>query len=89
MKTVRTILLILAIMATGAVFGLCSHRLMIQPPQAPEPVHVHISNITEIQEQLRDAGYYHGVIDGKWGPQTDRAYCDYYATKSFKKGSGL
>ena len=89
MKTVRTILLILAIMATGAVFGLCSHLLMIQPPQAPEPVHVHISNITEIQEQLRDAGYYHGAIDSKWGPQTDRAYCDYCAGKSFKKGSGL
>jgi len=85
MKTVRNILVVLAIMATGAIFGLFSHILMSRSP-VPDPVPVHISNIAEIQEQLRDAGYYPGPIDGKWGPQTDRAYCDYQAAEYFKKG---
>ena len=83
MKTVRNILVVLAIMQTGAIFGLLSHTLMSRHP-VREPVEVHISNITEIQEQLRDAGYYSGLIDGKWGPQTDRAYCDYQAAGYFK-----
>ena len=83
MKTVRNILVVLAIMLTGAIFGLLSHTLMSRSP-APEPVEMHISNIPEIQEQLRDAGYYSGLIDGKWGPQTDRAYCDYQAAEYFK-----
>ena len=81
MSTVRTILLGLAIIAA---VGLYCH---LSQPVAPEPSPVHISNITEIQEQLRDAGYYNGTIDGKWGPQTDRAYCDYCAAQYFKKGS--
>ena len=88
MKTVRTILLGMAIIAA---VGLYCHLSQLQ---APEPVvkeylTTHISNITEIQEQLRDAGYYNGEIDGKWGKLTDRAYCDWCAAQSFGKGSGL
>jgi len=81
MSTVRTILLGLAIIAA---VGLYCH---LSQPQAPEPAPVHISNITEIQEQLRDAGYYDGAIDGHWGPQTERAYCNWCASQYFTKGS--
>lgn len=83
MKTVRTILLGMAIIAAVGLY------CRLSQPQAPEPVSIHISNITEIQEQLRDAGYYNGPIDNKWGPKTDRAYCDYCAAQSFGKGSGI
>ena len=85
MKTVKIILFSLLTIAAGVVLVLCLHGYLSQP-QVPDPVPVHISNIAEIQEQLRDAGYYPGPIDGKWGPQTDRAYCDYQAAEYFKKG---
>ena len=83
MKTARTILLGLAIIAAVGLYCHLSQPVVIEP--VPQPIH--ISNITEIQEQLRDAGYYIGVIDGKWGPQTDRAYCNYCASQYFKKGN--
>jgi len=88
MKTVRTILLGLAIISA---VGLYCHQSQPVAPDATvkEYLTVHISNITEIQEQLRDAGYYKGPIDSKWGPKTDRAYCDWCAAQSFGKGSGL
>jgi len=85
MKTVRTILLGLAIIAAVGLYCYMVHD-SIDPE--PLPTAIHISNITEIQEQLRDAGYYNGFIDGKWGPQTDRAYCNYQAAKYFKKEGG-
>jgi len=81
MRTVRTILLGLAFIAA---VGLYCH---MSQPQAPEPEPVHISNITEIQEQLRDAGYYNGAIDGKWGKQTEAAHNNWCAAQYFKKGS--
>ena len=83
MKTVRTILLGLAIVAA---VGLYCH---LSQPQAPEPEPVHIQNVFEIQELLTDAGYYAGPIDGKWGPQTDMAYCNWCAAQYFKKEGGL
>ena len=86
MKTARTILLGMAIIAA---VGLYCHLVHDTIDPGPTVEAVHISNITEIQEQLRAAGYYHGAVDGKWGPQTDRAYCDWCAAQSFKKGSGL
>lgn len=39
--------------------------------------------ISETQEQLRNAGF-DIDIDGKWGPETDRAYCDYQAKQYFE-----
>ena len=45
----------------------------------------HIQNIFEIQEKLKEQGFYKGKIDGKWGPLTDKAYCDWCATQEFKR----
>ena len=89
MKTVRTVLLGMAITAAVVLYCRMSQAQEQEPEQEPVVQTVHISNITEIQEQLRDAGYYSGPIDGTWGPKTDRAYCDWCASQSFMKGSGL
>ena len=81
MSLVKIVMIgIIIILAVGMY---CQSRQMskVEPAIVTEP---HISNITEIQEQLRDAGYYSGRIDGKWGKLTDRAYCNWCASKSFK-----
>jgi len=41
-------------------------------------------SISETQEALKELGYYHGKIDGIWGPKTERAFCNYQAAKYFK-----
>ncbi len=38
----------------------------------------------EAQERLKAQGLYDGKIDGIWGPETDRAYCDWCAIQTFK-----
>ena len=48
--------------------------------QAPEPEI--IRSIGETQQQLRDAGY-DIKVDYIWGPETERAYCDYLAKPYF------
>ena len=38
----------------------------------------------EAQERLKAQGLYDGKIDGIWGKETDRAYCDYMAIRSIE-----
>jgi len=40
---------------------------------------------SEAQERLRDAGFYHGKIDGIWGAESEKAYCDWCASRYFPK----
>lgn len=47
-----------------------------------------IHSIGETQQELRDAGYYHGRIDNIWGPKTEKAYCDYMAAPYFTPSGG-
>lgn len=46
---------------------------------------IFIRSIGETQQQLKDAGFYHGRIDYIWGPNTERAYCNYKAAQSWPK----
>jgi len=38
----------------------------------------------EAQQILKDMGLYHGKIDGIWGKESDRAYCDYCAVNEIE-----
>jgi hypothetical protein len=46
-------------------------------------------SVAMFQQQLKDAGYYKGDIDGKLGPHTqaswDRWYCDSKAAKNIER----
>ena len=48
----------------------------------------YVQNPYEAQERLKAQGYYNGEIDGRWGPETDRAYCDWCAVKAIKEAGG-
>jgi len=41
-------------------------------------------SIGETQKILQGLGFYKGRIDYEWGPLTERAYCDYQASKYFE-----
>ena len=40
---------------------------------------------SEAQERLKAQGFYHGKIDGIWGEQSDRAFCDWCAVQEFRR----
>ena len=44
-------------------------------------------SIAVIQERLQELGYYEGKIDGKFGPQTQKAY-DRYTCETYGKRYG-
>ena len=44
-----------------------------------------IQNPCEIQQRLKDAGYYNGKIDGIIGHETEKAYCNWQAAQYFKE----
>lgn len=76
------LLTLFAIVALACYFGLawkkspCNH-------QSDK-----IRSIGETQQQLKDAGYYHGRIDYIWGKNTERAYCEYKAAESLRLMAG-
>jgi hypothetical protein len=45
----------------------------------------YVQNIFEIQQRLKDQGFYAGRVDGIWGAETDKAYCDWCAVREFKE----
>lgn len=54
-------------------------------PKLPPPK---VMSPAESQQQLKDLGYYTGRIDSKWGPLTDKAYCNYMADRLWTKEQG-
>ena len=46
----------------------------------PDPNYV--QSPFEAQQILKDMGLYHGKIDGIWGKESDKAYCDYRAIRA-------
>lgn len=44
----------------------------------------YIQSPFEAQEKLKAQGLYMGKIDGIWGPESDKAFCDYSAIQTFK-----
>lgn len=88
------ILIWMVIIVTAVVTWYCTCKWLTHKcpePQQPrimstiELQEAKISSPAESQQQLKDAGYYHGRIDGIWGPNTERAYCDYMANRLWPK----
>jgi len=44
----------------------------------------YVQNIGEAQKRLKEQGLYHGKIDYIWGPETDKAYCDWCGIRAIK-----
>ena len=38
----------------------------------------------EAQRRLKEQGLYHGRIDNIWGPESDKAFCDYCAIRAIE-----
>jgi len=85
MKTLRTLFTFLVGISFVVAVGIYCAR-----STAPRPIIRYIEdtnkvyNIFEMQERLQSQGLYKGKIDGIWGPQTDRTYCDYCAIKEIE-----
>lgn len=39
----------------------------------------------EAQRRLKEQGFYHGNIDSIWGPESDKAYCNWNAVKEIEE----
>lgn len=59
-----------------------------QNKQPPEIVYIQDPNYVqppcEAQRRLKEQGLYRGRIDNFWGPETDRAFCDYCAIREIE-----
>jgi len=72
---------LLILLVTGFV---CENReLKYQLSQ--RQTRIYVQNPCEAQQILKDAGYYHGRIDGIWGKETEKAYCNWAAAQYFKE----
>lgn len=65
------------------VIGLTSENRQLKFDLATAQTYV--QNPCEMQQRLKDAGYYTGKIDGKIGPETEKAYCNWAAAQYFKE----
>lgn len=61
--------------ATAQALGLDPVRLLELSPvdQPPPPMRLGAEAIRNIQGRLQQMGYYHGPLDGQWGPGTETA----------------
>lgn len=48
-----------------------------QPPRRPAPPQLSREDYVRLQLQLQEAGFNPGAIDGRWGPQTERALANF------------
>jgi peptidoglycan hydrolase-like protein with peptidoglycan-binding domain len=69
---------VLIFLATGTLcLSLISLGFAASPGNEKKPASLNHHDITELQESLRDKGYYHSKIDGVLGPQTRAAIRQY------------
>lgn len=71
------------------VAGLGSTAAPSAPPAPPAPAVGVVTasvGVARVQQQLRDAGYYSGVIDGDAGPMTAQAVLDYQKGQRYYPG---
>jgi peptidoglycan hydrolase-like protein with peptidoglycan-binding domain len=75
--------------ATAAALGVDPAMLVGPPPaiaygaQSPIPPAISARSVTAVQGRLEDLGYYHGALDGAWGPATQQALA------AFQQQNGL
>ena len=70
----------LAVAASSVTSGATAS---VAPPPPPPPASTVIPSISQVQGELRQLGYYHGSIDGAWGPRTRAAMAN------FQRSQGL
>ena len=75
----KTILIvIITVCALSIAVRLAKPRVVyIQDPN-------YVQSPYESQQILKNMGLYHGKIDGIWGKESDRAYCDYCAIRAIE-----
>ena len=58
--------------------------------QEPQIIYIQDPNYVqppcEAQRRLKEQGLYHGRIDNIWGPESDKAFCDYCAIRAIEGG---
>ena len=55
-------------------------RVILVPIQDPN----YVQGVCEAQERLKVQNLYNGRIDGVWGKETERAFCNWCAIREFK-----
>lgn len=76
-----TLLIIVTLILSVAYVKHLSDRepqiIFIQDPNYVQPP-------CEAQRRLKEQGLYHGRIDNIWGPESDKAFCDYCAIREIE-----
>jgi hypothetical protein len=84
--TAMTILLMAACVFAAGVITPYYYRLWYT-----QPIEVVIEvpmSIADTQRFLKAQNLYRGRIDSKWGPKTERAWCDYCAVQAIERMKG-
>jgi len=68
---------VFAFLAAGMLALSLTPRAFSANPQEEQPAVSHSQDIKNVQESLRDKGYYHAKVDGISGPQTRAAIRQY------------
>ena len=80
-RTGLTLLIIVFILLSVAYVKHLADRepqiIYIQDPNYVQPP-------CEAQRRLKEQGLYHGRIDNIWGPESDKAYCNYCAIQAIE-----
>lgn len=60
-----------------------------QKNQEPKIIYIQDPNYVqppcEAQRRLKEQGLYHGRIDNIWGPESDKAFCDWCAIRAVER----
>lgn len=82
MSMVRVLLVGFGCVVLIGMWCIIQTQKQVKIIRVPDPNYV--QNPYEAQERLKAQGLYDGKIDGIWGKNTDRAYCDYCAIRSIE-----
>ncbi len=82
MSMVRVLLVGFGCVVLIGMYCIIQTQKQAKTIRVPDPNYV--QNPYEAQERLKAQGLYYGKIDGIWGKETDRAYCDYMAIRSIE-----
>ena len=77
-QAVNLMWLAIIALCVGSVY--CTFKWVTH--KCPETFTLRPQSIGESQQILKEAGYYNGKIDYKWGPLMEAAYCNYKADEA-------
>jgi len=81
-RAAKTILIMaVVVLSIAYVKERREQRVILVPVQDPN----YVQGICEAQERLKAQRLYNGRIDGVWGKETEKAYCDWAAIQTFKE----